>query len=104
MNDAWITIALLAIGTFVIKAAGPVAVGGRELEPRLAAVVDLLAPALLAGLIVVETVGGDHAIDIDPRIAGVVAAGLLLLTWKRSATLGAIALAAVITALLRALL
>jgi uncharacterized membrane protein len=104
VSDAWITIILLAIATAFIKAAGPVAVGGREMEPRVAAVVDLLAPALLAGLIVVETVGGDHSIDIDPRLAGVTAAGLLLVTWKRSATLAAIAVAAVVTALLRALL
>ena len=104
MNDAWITITLLAVATFVIKAAGPVAVGGRDLEPRLSAVVDLLAPALLAGLIVIETVGGDRSIDIDPRIAGVASAGLLLLLWKRSATLAAITVAAVVTALLRALI
>ena len=103
MSDAWITIVLLAIATAAIKAAGPVAVGGRELGPRLAPVVDLLAPAILAGLIVVETIGGERAYDLDPRIAGVAAGGLLLVTWKRSATLAAITLAAVVTALLRAI-
>ncbi len=102
MSDAWITVVLLAVATASIKAAGPVAVGGREMEPRVAAVVDLLAPALLAGLIVVETVGGGHSIDVDPRLAGVGAAGLLLVSWRRSATLAAIAVAAAVTALLRA--
>ena len=78
MSDAWITIILLAIATAAIKASGPLAVGGRELGPRIAPVIDLLAPAILAGLIVVETVGGDRAIEIDPRIAGVAAAGCVL--------------------------
>lgn len=103
MSDAWITIILLAIATAAIKASGPLAVGGRELGPRIAPVIDLLAPAILAGLIVVETVGGDRAIEIDPRIAGVAAAGCVLLA-SRSATLIAITVAAVVTALLRALI
>lgn len=101
MSDAWITIVVLAVATAAIKAAGPLAVGGRELGPRVAPAIDLLAPAILAGLIVVETVGGDRAIEIDPRIAGVTAAGCVLLT-NRSATLIAITVAAVVTALMRA--
>ena len=101
MSDVWITIVLLAIATAAIKAAGPLAVGGRELAPRIVPVIDLLAPAILAGLIVVETVGGDRAIELDPRIAGVAAAGCVLVA-SRSATLIAITVAAVVTALLRA--
>ena len=49
--------ALLAVGTVVIKAAGPVLLGGRDLPPRLSGVVARLAPALLAALVVVETFG-----------------------------------------------
>ena len=101
MSDVWITIILLAIATAAIKAAGPLAVGGRELGPRVAPVIDLLAPAILAGLVVVETVGGDRAIEIDPRIAGITAAGCVLIA-NRSATLIAITVAAVVTAVLRA--
>jgi hypothetical protein len=100
VSDAWLTIILLALGTAAIKAAGPLAVGGRDLGLRVTSVIELLAPALLAGLIVVETVGGDQEIDIDPRLAGVAAAGCLLLARPRS-TLLAITLAAVVTALLR---
>jgi branched-subunit amino acid transport protein len=103
MSEAWITILLLAVATAAIKAAGPLAVGGRQLGPRVAPVIDLLAPAILAGLIVVETVGGDGAIDLDPRLAGVAAAGCVLLARPRW-TLVAITVAAVVTALLRALL
>ena len=38
--------------------------------------VELLAPALLAALIVVETVGDDDGLDPDAAIAGVAAAGV----------------------------
>ena len=40
-----------------IKAAGPVVLRGRTLPPKAIAVVDALAPALLAGLIIVELAG-----------------------------------------------
>ena len=57
MTSVWVTIALLAVATAVIRAAGPVLVGGRDLHPRLYGVIALLAPALLAALVAVETFG-----------------------------------------------
>ena len=101
MTDVWITIGLLAIFSVAIRASGPLAVGGRQLGPEAASVIGLLAPALLAALIVVETVGGEDGLDPDARIAGVAAAGLIL-TWRRSAMLAAIAVAALVTAGIRA--
>ena len=68
-DDVWVTIALLTIGTVAIKAAGPVALGGRDLPPRLNGVVARLAPALLAALVVVETFGRDKALGIDESAA-----------------------------------
>lgn len=103
MSEVWLTVGLLTAATFAIRASGPIAVGGRELGRRAAAVIELLAPALLAALIVVETVGGPDGLDPDARIAGVAAAGLLLLTWRRSPMLATIALAALVTAGVRAL-
>ena len=47
MTDVWITIGVLAVRHGVIKAAGPVAVGGRELSPPAIRVISLLAPAVL---------------------------------------------------------
>jgi branched-subunit amino acid transport protein len=76
--------------------------GGRELSPRLAGVVDLLAPALLTALIVVETLGGDERIEVDASLAGVAAAGGVLM-WRRDALLPAIVTAAAVTAGLRLL-
>ena len=43
-----------ALVTFVIKAAGPVALGGRELPTWFTSVVVLLAPALLAALVATQ--------------------------------------------------
>jgi uncharacterized membrane protein len=103
MTDAWLTIAALAVASLLIRGAGPLLVGGRELPPRFVGVIDLLAPAVLTALIVVETFGGDREIEVSASIAGVAAAGGLLL-WRRSLLLTAMITAAVVTALLRAVL
>lgn len=103
MTDVWLTIALLTATTVSVRGIGPVATGGRELGRRTAAVVELLAPALLAALIVVETVGGSNGgLDPDARIAGVAAAAAVL-AWRRSAMLTAVFAAAAVTAAVRAL-
>jgi len=75
----WLTVGALSLGTAVIKAAGPVAVGRRPPSERLSSVVALIAPALLAALVVYETVhASGRAIVIDSRLAGLGAAGLAL--------------------------
>jgi uncharacterized membrane protein len=75
-------------------------VGGRELPPRVVAVIALLAPALLAALVVTETFGEDRHLVIDERAIGVAVAGLVLAL--RGPVLIAVALAAITTALARA--
>jgi branched-subunit amino acid transport protein len=80
MTAVWVTIAALAAGTIAIKAAGPLAVGGRELSERARGVVALVAPALLAALVLYETVGAEGGgLALDERVSGVGAAvGALL--------------------------
>jgi branched-subunit amino acid transport protein len=75
-GDAWGVIAALAAGTFVIKAAGPAVLGQRPLPERLTGVIALLAPALLAGLVITEAFSGPqpHHVVIDARAAGLIAA------------------------------
>lgn len=102
MSDAWLTIILLAALSIAIRASGPIVLGGRALSRSAMAVISLLAPALLAALIVVETVGGSEGLDVDARVAGVAAAAGVL-TWRRTAMLTAIAVAAAVTAGVRAL-
>jgi branched-subunit amino acid transport protein len=53
------------------KASGPVLLGSRRLPERVSAVVDVLAPAMLAALVVTQTVGGDREIVLDERLLGV---------------------------------
>jgi uncharacterized membrane protein len=100
MTALWITIVAVALASAAIKAAGPVLVGGRELPPRATAIIALLAPALLAALVVTETFGEDRHLVFDERAIGVaVAAAALAL---RAPVLLAVALAAATTALVRA--
>jgi uncharacterized membrane protein len=102
MSATWATIVVLALATAAIRAAGPVTLGGRELPPSIEGVVVLLAPALLAALVVTETLAGDPGeLVLDERVAGVAAAGGVLAL--RGPLLVAIALAAGVTAGLRAL-
>ena len=76
---AWVTVGVLCLGTALIKAAGPLAMGGRQPTGRLAAVISLVAPALLAALVVYETLNaGSHSLKIDARLVGLAAAGLSL--------------------------
>jgi branched-subunit amino acid transport protein len=101
MSDAWIVVIALIVTTAIIRASGPVALGGRELPTRVLNVVALLAPALLAGLVMTETFGHDGELVLDERAAGVAAAGGTLLF--RDSPLIAVVVAATVTAGLRAL-
>jgi uncharacterized membrane protein len=101
VTTLWVTIIAVALANAAIKAAGPVLVGGRDLPPRVVAVIALLAPALLAALVVTETFGEDRHLVLDERAIGVAVAGPMLAL--RAPVLIAVALAAVATALTRAL-
>jgi hypothetical protein len=100
VTTLWVTIIVVALANAAIKAAGPVLVGGRDLPVRAKAVIALLAPALLAALVVTETFGEGRDLVLDGRAIGVAVAGLAL--WLRAPVLIAVALAAVATALARA--
>jgi len=100
LNAAWTLIVVLALATAVIKGAGPAAVGGRDLPPRVLRVIALFAPALLSALIVVETFGGPgRSLIVDARAAGLAVAAVVLVTTE--SLIGAVVGAAAATALLR---
>lgn len=101
MTTVWLTVAALTAATAIIRAAGPVLLGGRDLHPRLMAVVALLAPALLAALVVTQTLGEEQGVTVDARLAGVAAAGAAIAA-RRGIVL-VVVLAAATTALVRAL-
>jgi uncharacterized membrane protein len=101
VSAPWGAIAVVAVANVLMKASGPLVLGERELGPRARAVTSLLAPALLAALIVVETVGDDGRLVLDARIVGVGVVGAALA--MRAPMLPAVGLGAAATALLRAL-
>ena len=102
MTEVWVTVGALAVTTAMIRASGPVALGGRELPPRVMDVIALVAAALLAALVVVETFAGqDQTLEVDARAAGVAVAAFVLLV-LRASMLWAVAAAAVTAALARA--
>jgi hypothetical protein len=101
MTAAWIMVGLLTVGTVAIKAAGPIALGGRELPEQLSGVVARLAPSLLAALVVVDTFGGDRTLVVDETAVGLVAAAAALLA--KLPIFAVVVLAAVATAAARAL-
>lgn len=72
----WAAVLITAGGCFVQKLAGW-SLPARWLEaPRLQRAAALLPLALLAALVVVQTLGHGRAIEVDERAAGVAAGGI----------------------------
>ena len=101
MSTSLAVIAGCAVVTVAIKAVGPVALGGRELPLWFSSVVILLAPALLAALVVTQTLADGKTLTVGPETAGVVSGGLV--AWRTRSIIGCVVVAAAVTALLRAL-
>jgi hypothetical protein len=60
----------------------------------------LLPAALFGALVVVSTFGGDRALVVDARVAGVAAAAIAV--WRRAGFVVVVLVAAATTALVRA--
>jgi uncharacterized membrane protein len=101
VSAVWTVVLLVGAGTVLLKALGPVALGGRSLPPRLAGPIELVAPAVLAALVVTQLVGGDRELVLDGRLVGIAAAAIALAL--RAPLLTVVFVAAVATALVRAL-
>jgi uncharacterized membrane protein len=101
VTGIWLTIATLALATAVLKLAGPLALGGRPLPAKALSVVELLASALLAALVVVETFGKGRSLTLDARVLGVAFAVVAL--WRRAPMIVVVVGAAAVTALARLL-
>jgi branched chain amino acid efflux pump len=101
VTGVWITIAALALATAALKLAGPLALGGRSLPLRALAIVELLASALLAALVVVETFGKGRSLIVDARVLG--AAFAVVALTRRAPMIVVVLGAAAVTALARLL-
>jgi len=71
MSATWTVVLVVGAFTIAFKSAGPVLLGGRELPQPMVNAFGLLAPSLLAALVVTQAVGGKEAIVLDTRLVGV---------------------------------
>jgi branched-subunit amino acid transport protein len=101
MNTVWLTITLLTVGTFAAKAAGTIILGSHQPGERTMAMTALVAPALLAALVVYETFGAHGGgLTLDARAAGLGAAIVAIIA--RLPMIVVILIAAAVTACVRA--
>lgn len=100
MSTTWIVVAAVGAATIALKSVGPVLLGGRPLPAPLTGIVALLAPALLAALVVTQVVGGDEELVLDARLVGLGAAVVAILV--RAPLLVVVVAAAAATAIVRA--
>jgi uncharacterized membrane protein len=97
----WIAVIAVSAATMLIKAAGPVLLGGRALPVRASAVIGLLAPALLSALVATSMLASGQSLVLDARVIGLAAAAVALVL--RAPTLLVVLVAAVAAALARQL-
>ena len=99
--NIWLLIVLVAALTAAIKAAGPIALGGRELPGWFASIVTAMPAAVLAALVVTAALANGEELSIGPDTAGVAAAGLV--AWRGGSVITCVLVAAAVTAGLRAI-
>lgn len=100
MSGTWTVVIAVSVITVGIKSVGPMLLGGKRLPARVGDVVSLLAPALLAALVAVNTLGGDRELVIDARLPGVLAAAVAIKL--KAPVLIVVVIAALVTASVRA--
>jgi branched-subunit amino acid transport protein len=96
---SWAVVGGAAAVTALIKGIGPFALGGRQLPGWFARVVVLLAPALLAALVVSSALADGRHLHVGPDTAGVAVAGIALA--RGASVIVGVVIAAGITAALR---
>ncbi len=99
MTAVWTAIGLFAVTNFALKAAGPIALGGRELPQWSERLVARLPAALLTALVVTQTFAADRELVLDARAGGVAVAVVAIVC--RAGMLTVLVAATVATALLR---
>ncbi|MEU6025569.1 AzlD domain-containing protein [Streptomyces tauricus] len=103
MNQAhlWWAIICVALISFTFKATGPAVLGDRQLPAAARGVIALLAPVLLAGLLVVDVAGPPWTGLDGPLLIGLATVAVVRLA--RAPMLLAILAGTVVTALIRLL-
>lgn len=97
----WTLVVLLALGAYGFKVLGLVVLGGRQLSAPLDRCLALIPAALIAALVVKDTLSVGQELVIDARLAGVAAA--VVAAWRRAPLIVVIVVGATVTAVVRAL-
>jgi branched-subunit amino acid transport protein len=97
----WLSVLAVTLANWLLKAVGPFALGDRPLPAVARRIVGLMAPVLLAGLIMVELAGPEWDELDGTQLVGVAVAGL---AWAlRAPMLVAVLVGTVVTAAIRLL-
>jgi branched-subunit amino acid transport protein len=99
VSTVWLVVAFSGAATILLKATGPVLLGGRDLPPRLVGVVELLAPAVLAALVVTQVFADERDLVVDSRLVGLVAGAVAVVA--RAPLIVTVVVAAAATAVWR---
>ena len=97
----WGAIVAVTLAQWLLKAAGPLVLGERRLPAAARSIVALVAPVLVAGLIVVELAGPDWSGLDGPQVLGVAVTGVAW--WLRAPMLVAVLVGAAAAAGVRLL-
>ena len=100
-GDAYALVIGCAAACTAVKLVGPIVLGGRPLPGAFSRLVALLAPALLAALVVTETFSHEREVVVDASAAGVAAGGLT--AWRTRSEVAAVLVAAAVAGGVRAL-
>ena len=79
MSTPWVIVIVMAVATTIIKSAGPLLLGGREVHPRLERLIELTVPVMLAAVIVHQTFTANGEYAFDARAVGLLTAGAAML-------------------------
>ncbi len=94
-------VALLAIGTFILRALGPTIGGRLEKRPLLKRAVQAATYLLLIGVSITATLGASFEDFSIARLCGVLTGGIL--AWRKASFLWIVLAASITTATLRLL-
>jgi branched-subunit amino acid transport protein len=100
-TQVWVLILGCAALTALIKAFGPVLLGGRRLPPWFTRVTVLMAPTLLCALVMTSVFASGRSWSVGAHTVGVAVAALML--WRRNSLVLCVVVAVLVTAGLRAI-
>jgi branched-subunit amino acid transport protein len=99
MSNPWVIIITTAAISATLKAVGPIIVSKKQLDDKHVAAVKLLGPCLLAAIVAIELFSNQSHLHINNQVLGVGLGGYIYL--KKGNLIASIAIAVVVTALMR---